>query len=64
VYKQGEDGWVISSIPRSQASSARAARDEARKNVIDTLRLMLSPEPPEPPDADDQRERLHLTIAA
>ena len=38
-------------------------RDEARENVIDALRLMLSPEPQ---SADDQREReaLHLTIAA
>jgi predicted RNase H-like HicB family nuclease len=36
-------------------------REDARANVIDALRLMLSPEPG---DADDGREPLHLTIAA
>jgi 2'-5' RNA ligase len=37
--------------------------NEARENVIDALRRMLSPEPRA---ADDWRERepLHLTIAA
>jgi hypothetical protein len=38
-------------------------REEARTNVIDALRLMLSPGPW---SAEDRREReaLHLTIAA
>jgi predicted RNase H-like HicB family nuclease len=64
VYEPGEDGWVIASIPEiSGVFSQGRTREEARTNVIDALRLMLSPEPP---DADDgrERERLHLTIAA
>jgi predicted RNase H-like HicB family nuclease len=46
-----------------QEFSQGSTRDEARANVIDALRLMLSPEPSE---AGDRREReaLHLTIAA
>jgi len=64
VFEPGEDGWVIASIPEvAGVFSQGKTRDEARSNVIDALRLMLSPEPRE---ADDRRERepLHLTIAA
>jgi predicted RNase H-like HicB family nuclease len=64
VYESGEDGWIIASIPEvAGAFSQGRTRDEARENVIDALKLMLSPEPRA---ADDRRERepLHLTIAA
>jgi predicted RNase H-like HicB family nuclease len=64
VYESGEDGWIIASIPEvAGVFSQGRTREEARANVIDALRLMLSPEPRE---ADDRRERelLHLTIAA
>jgi predicted RNase H-like HicB family nuclease len=64
VYEPGEEGWVIASIPEvSGVFSQGRTREEARANVIDALRLMLSPEPG---DVDDRREReaLHLTIAA
>jgi predicted RNase H-like HicB family nuclease len=64
VYEPGEEGWVIATIPEvAGVFSQGRTRDEARANVIDALRLMLSPEPG---DADDRREReaLHLTIAA
>jgi predicted RNase H-like HicB family nuclease len=64
VYEPGENGWIIASIPQvAGVFSQGRTRDEARANVIDALRLMLSPEPV---SADDQRERerLHLTIAA
>ena len=64
VYEPGEDGWVIASIPEvSGVFSQGRTRDEARANVIDALRLMLSPEPA---SEDDRRERepLHLTIGA
>lgn len=64
VYEPGEDGWTIASIPEvAGVFSQGRTREEARTNVIDALRLMLSPEPSE---ASDQREReaLHLTIAA
>lgn len=64
VYEPGEDGWVLASIPEvAGVFSQGHSREEARANVIDALRLMLSPEPSED---DDRREReaLHLTIAA
>jgi predicted RNase H-like HicB family nuclease len=43
VYEQGEDGWVIASIP--EVFSQGRDRDDARRNVRNALRLMLSPEP-------------------
>lgn len=64
VYEPGEDGWIVVSIPEVPGVFSQGrTRDEARENVIDALRLMLSSEPQ---SADDQREReaLHLTIAA
>ena len=64
VYEEGEDGWVVASIPQiSGVFSQGRTRDEARANVIDALRLMLSPEPPHSGD-ERELEQLHLTIAA
>jgi predicted RNase H-like HicB family nuclease len=64
VYESGDDGWIIASIPEvTGAMSQGRTREEARANVIDALRLMLSPEPAG--DGDErEREQLHLTIAA
>ena len=46
VYEQGEQGWVIASIPEvAGVHSQGKTREEARSNVIDALRLMLSPAP-------------------
>jgi predicted RNase H-like HicB family nuclease len=64
VYEPGEEGWILASIPEVPGVLTQGrTREEARANVIDALRLMLSPEPG---SVDDQREReaLHLTIAA
>ncbi|HEY2719774.1 MAG TPA: type II toxin-antitoxin system HicB family antitoxin [Solirubrobacteraceae bacterium] len=63
VYEPGAEGWGLASIPEVPGALTQGrTRDEARENVIDALRLMLSPGPP---SADDQceREALHLTIA-
>ncbi|HEU4703751.1 MAG TPA: type II toxin-antitoxin system HicB family antitoxin [Conexibacter sp.] len=64
VYEPGEDGWIIASIPEvAGVFSQGQTREEARENVLEALKLMLSPEP----RADDdrrEREPLHLTIAA
>jgi predicted RNase H-like HicB family nuclease len=64
VYEPGEDGWIVASIPEVPGVLTQGrTREEARANVIDALRLMLSPLPR---SADDRRdcEALHLTIAA
>lgn len=46
VYESGDDGWVIASIPEvAGVFSHGRTREEARTNVIDALRLMLSAEP-------------------
>lgn len=64
VYEPGEDGWILASIPEvAGVFSQGRTREEARSNVIEALRLMLSPEPGEDDDGRE-REPLHLTIAA
>lgn len=63
VYEDGEDGFVLSSIPAVPGVLSQGrTREEARENVLDALALMLSPEPVE---AGDERERelLHLTVS-
>lgn len=63
VYEDGDDGWIVASIPAVPGVLSQGrSRDEARKNVLDALALMLSPEPI---DVGDERERelLHLKIA-
>ena len=64
VHEPGEDGRVIASIPEVKGVHSQGrTREEARVNMIDALRLMLSPEPGEPGDARE-REQLRFTIAA
>jgi predicted RNase H-like HicB family nuclease len=64
VYEEGDDGWIISSIPEVPgAMSQGRTRQEARTNVIDALQLMLSPEPGQDMGRSSDREPLTLTIA-
>lgn len=65
VYEDGGEGWIMASIPQVEGVFSQGrSRDEARENVIDALRLMLSPEP----EGDGRRpadsEALELHIAA
>lgn len=63
VFEPGENGWLIASIPEVPGVFSQGrTREEARANVVDALKLMLSPDPVA---EDDRREReqLHLTIA-
>lgn len=63
VYEDGDDGWIVVSIPAVPGVLSQGrTREEARKNVLDALALMLSPEPVV---AGDERERelLHLKVA-
>ena len=62
VYEDGDDSWIVASIPAVPGVLSQGrTREEARENVLDALALMLSPEPV---DVGDERERelLHLTV--
>ena len=42
VFEQGDDGWIVASIPEVPgATSQGRTREEARANVIDALRGIL-----------------------
>ena len=60
VYEDGDDGWVVASIPAVPGVLSQGrSRDEARENVLDALALMVSPEPGD----ERERELLHLKVA-
>ena len=59
-----EDGWIVASVVEVPgAMSQGRTRDEARANVIDALRLMLSPDDDDPHVARGQSESLDLILA-
>ena len=66
VYEDGEDGWVVASVPEVPgANSQGRTREEARANVIDALHGILELRfggHPSPSGADS--EPLELIIAA
>lgn len=63
VYEQGDDGWVIASIPEVPGTMSQGrTREDARVNVIDALQRMLSPEPGQDEPKSGDREPLTLTI--
>ena len=42
VFEQGEDGWIVASIPEVPGVHSQGkTREEARENVIDALRGVL-----------------------
>jgi predicted RNase H-like HicB family nuclease len=58
-----EDGWIVARIIEVPgAMSQGRTREEARENVIDALRLMLSPDDDDPSVADGRSEPLELTM--
>jgi predicted RNase H-like HicB family nuclease len=57
-----EDGWIVARVVEVPgALSQGRTRGEARENVIDALRLMLSPDDGDPAVASDRTEQLDLT---
>jgi len=47
VFEEGEDGWIVASIPEVPgAHSQGRSREEARSNVIDALRGRAHPRTP------------------
>jgi predicted RNase H-like HicB family nuclease len=60
IYEDSGDGWIVARIPQVQGVHSQGrTREEARENVIDALRLMLSPES----EQSAGSEALELTIA-
>jgi len=64
-FEDAGDGWVLAKIPEVPgAISQGRTREEARENVIDALRTVLTPDHQlagQTPSSDD--ESLTLTIA-
>ena len=59
-----EDGWIVARIIEVPgAMSQGRTREEARKNVIDALRLMLSPDEDDASVASNRSEPLDLILA-
>ena len=51
--EDGEEGWIVASVPQVPGALSRGrTREEARTNVLDALRLLLSPEPGERGESD------------
>lgn len=67
VYEQGDEGWIVASIPEVPgALSQGQTREEARTNVIDALRGILELRFGGHPKVSDgvDSEPLHLVIGA
>jgi predicted RNase H-like HicB family nuclease len=59
-----EKGWIVARIVEVPgALSQGRTRDEARENVIDALRLMLSPDADDAAAAAGRSEQLDLIFA-
>jgi len=57
-----EDGWIVAHVVEVPgAVSQGRTQQEARENVIDALRLMLSPDEG---DTADESVALHLLLSA
>jgi predicted RNase H-like HicB family nuclease len=59
-----EDGWIVAQIVEVPgAISQGRSREEARENVIDALRLMLTPDDDDADVAACRSEQLDLILA-
>jgi predicted RNase H-like HicB family nuclease len=58
-----EEGWIVArTVEVPGAMSQGRTREEARENVIDALRLVLSPDDDDPRVVDERSEPLELTM--
>jgi predicted RNase H-like HicB family nuclease len=58
-----EEGWIVARVIEVPgAMSQGRTREEARENLIDALRLMLTPDDHDPRVADGRSEPLELTL--
>lgn len=60
-----EDGWIVARVVEVPgAISQGRTREEARDNVIDALRVTLSPDDDDASVAAGRSEKLDLTLSA
>jgi predicted RNase H-like HicB family nuclease len=60
-----EQGWIVARVLEVPgALSQGRTREEARENVIDALRLMLTPDDDDPSVSGERTEPLDLTMVA
>jgi predicted RNase H-like HicB family nuclease len=60
-----EEGWIVARVLEVPGAMSQGRnRQEARANVIDALRLMLSPDDSDPRVVDERSEPLDLTMVA
>ncbi len=60
-----EEGWIVAQVVEVPgALSQGRTREEARENVIDALRLMLTPDDDDPSVPSGRTEPLDLTLVA
>jgi predicted RNase H-like HicB family nuclease len=58
-----EEGWIVARVAEVPGGLSQGrTREEARENVIDALRLMLSPDDDDPNVADGRAESLDLIL--
>ena len=58
-----EDGWIVARVVEVPGAVSQVrTREEAHENVIDALRLMLSPDDGDGGVADGRSELLELTL--
>ena len=59
-----EDGWIVARVVEVPgAISQGRTPEEARENVIDALRVMLSPDDDDSTVAPGRRDELDLTLS-
>ena len=60
-----EEGWIVARVIEVPgALSQGRSREEARANVVEALRLVLSPDDDDPSVTDERSESLELTLTA
>ena len=60
-----EQGWIVARVVEVPgALSQGRTREEARENVIDALRLLLTPDDDDPSVSGERTEPLDLTMVA
>jgi predicted RNase H-like HicB family nuclease len=60
-----EEGWIVARVIEVPgALSQGRSREEARANVVEALRLVLSPDDDDASVTDERSESLELTLTA